>query len=747
MFVRRLNAGVAVALIASFLLVGCGAQGVVRDAQNKISAGDFEKGLQIYQDGVTRYPDDAAVRSGLLRAREHVQARLITAATSARAKGDDGTAQQALQRLLAISPEDDRAKSMMLELERDRRQKSALTNIRELLAKGLRERAVLAVEAALKDSPKNSDLLALQRQLELEAKQFEMGGMQLAESRPVSLDFRDANLRAVLDLLTRSSGVNFVLDKDVRPDTRATVVLRQTRVEDALTLIASTNQLAYKVIDPTTVLIYPKTPDKVKEYQDLMIRAFYLSSAEAKQTASLLKTMLKVKDPFIDEKLNMIMIRESPETIRLAERIVALHDMAEPEVMIELEVLEVKRSSLTELGIKYPDGLTFKPLPPNGASGFTLDNLRSLSKETIGVTLPDVRLNLHRDVGDVNLLANPQIRARNHEKANVMIGDKLPVVTTTGNAANSNFISESVQYVDVGLKLNVEPTIYLDDEVAIKVGLEVSSLVNEIKTTGGSLVYQIGTRSANTVLRLRNGETQLLAGLINNEERMSANRIPGAGDLPLIGRLFSSQRDSGQRTEIVLSVTPRILRNIRRPDLNLTEFWSGTENDLRSRPLVAQQSPAKPADTSGVAPTGPAQASATAPFALSLQAPATVKAGETFAVQVKLRTETPIRGIPVQLQYAKDKLEAIDAEEESFLKQDGAVTSATKVMEHGQGKASMAVLRNAAEGVAGEGTLMTFRFKALAAGQAEVRLASASAISSAPLVQPPLPASIKIDVK
>lgn len=747
MFVRRFNTGVALTLLASSMLTGCGAQWVVRDAQNKINAGEFEKGLLAYQDGVTRYPNDAAVRAGSVRAREHVQARLITAATAARAKGDDNTAQQSLQRLLAISPDDDRAKALMLEIERDRRQKAALANIRELLGKGLRERAALAVEAALKDTPRNAELLALQRQLELEAKQFELGGMQLAESRPVSLDFRDANLRAVLDLLTRSSGVNFVLDKDVRPDTRATVVLRQTRLEDALTLIASTNQLAYKVIDPTTVLIYPKTPDKVKEYQDLMIRAFYLSSAEAKQTASLLKTMLKVRDPFIDEKLNMIMIRESAETIRLAERVVALHDIAEPEVMIELEVLEVKRSSLTELGVKYPDGFTLKPLPPSGASGFTLDNVRSLSKETIGVALPDVRVNLHKDVGDVNLLANPQIRARNHEKANVMIGDKLPVVTTTGNAANSNFISESVQYVDVGLKLNVEPTIYLDDEIAIKVGLEVSSLVNEIKTTGGSLVYQIGTRSANTVLRLRNGETQLLAGLINNEERMSANRIPGAGDLPLIGRLFASQRDSGQRTEIVLSITPRIVRNIRRPDLNLTEFWSGTENDLRSRPLIAQQTPAKQPDAPTAPPSGQAPAQATSPFALSLQAPAAVKAGETFAVQVKLRSETPIRGIPVQLQYSKDKLEAIDAEEESFLKQDGTVTSATKVLEHAQGKASMAVLRNAAEGVAGEGMLMTFRFKALSSGPAEIRLASGSAISSAPLAQPPLPAPTRIEVK
>lgn len=366
-------------------------------------------------------------------------------------------------------------------------------------------------------------------------------------------------------------------------------------------------------------------------------------------------------------------------------------------------------------------------------------------------------LNLHRDVGEVNLLANPKIRARNREKAKVMIGDKLPVVTTTGNATNNGFISESVQYVDVGLKLDVEPDIYLDDEVAVKVGLEVSSLVNQITTAGGSLVYQIGTRTANTVLRLRDGETQLLAGLINKEERMSANRVPGIGDLPVVGRLFASQRDDGKRTEIVLSVTPHIIRNIRRPDLDQTEFWSGTENDVRSRPLtlpavakavaavagapgpVAAANPASPAlpvdgyavngvdaaaasanpaNPAGPGAPAPGEAQVQAQAALSLSAPAEVKIGDTFAVQVNLKAAKAVRGVPLQLQFSRDTLQIVDAEEGAFLKQNGAATSSTRTLEQAQGRASMAVLRNVADGARGEGTLMTFRFKAIAAGNA-----------------------------
>ncbi|MFD2452207.1 type II secretion system protein GspD [Ideonella paludis] len=136
----------------------------------------------------------------------------------------------------------------------------------------------------------------------------------------------------------------------------------------------------------------------------------------------------------------------------------------------------------------------------------------------------------------------------------MLVGDKVPVVTTT--TGQGGFVADSVNYLDVGLKLEVEPTIFADDEVAIKVGLEVSSVSREVRSTNGTLAYQIGTRNANTTLRLRDGETQLLAGLISREERISASRLPGLGDLPVAGRLFSSQRDDNTKTELVLAVTP-----------------------------------------------------------------------------------------------------------------------------------------------------------------------------------------------
>lgn len=751
------------ALLATILLAGCGAQYIRNGAEDDIGAGRYEAGLKRYEEGLTRYPEDVTLRAGEVSARQKAVSQLMATAVAARAEGNTALAKSALKRVQAISPDNERAAAMQLDLDRDERRKATVMEARDLLAKGMRERAMLLVEAALKDSPDDPELLSIQREQELFVRQEEFNSTHLAESRRVSLDFKDGSVRMVLDALTRNSGVNFVIDKDVRADLRTSIYLRDTKVEDALELITTTSQLVYKVLDSSTVLIYPRTPEKMREYQDLVVRAFYLSNADVKQTANMLKTMLKIREPYVDEKLNLIMVRETPETIRLAERLIALQDLAEPEVMLDVAVLEIQRSSLTNLGIQYPDSFTLTPIAPTG--GFTLGNVKNINKNTVAVTVPGATINLHRDVGDANILANPKIRARNREKAKVLIGDKLPIVTTMGSVNNGGFISESVQYVDVGLKLDVEPNIYLNDDVAIKMGLEVSSLVKQIKTTGGSLVYQIGNRTADTVLRLHDGETQLLAGLISNDERMSANRIPGIGDLPIVGRLFGSQSNDSQRTEIVLSITPHIIRNIRRPDLNQLEFWSGSEAILRSRPLTPSASPkdknpnAKPGDMPGQ-PAAPAAISPNVPgpnpngqgeakpaFVLSLTGPKEVKVGETFTVHVNVKTDVPVRGMPVELQFPKGVVEIVDAEEGAFLGRDGTQISKTKTLNQAEGRASMALLRFNGNGEKGEGTVMSFRFKALAAGTADIQVALVKPVSPEPIIVPATPASTRVTVK
>jgi general secretion pathway protein D len=274
-------------------------------------------------------------------------------------------------------------------------------------------------------------------------------------------------------------------------------------------------------------------------------------------------------------------IRDTPEVIRIAEKLVAANDMADPEVMLEIDVLEISRNRLQELGITYPTTLT-------STAGLTLSaitaNMASAPLEFLNIN-QNAQATFRKIISDINILANPRVRVRNNEKARVQVGDKIPLITTNV-AGTTGTSSESVQYIDVGLKLEVEPRIALDNHVHIKVGLEVSSLGVPTVLTNGSRVFQIGTRNANTLLRLKDGETQVLAGLISDDERKNASRVPGLGDLPVLGRLFSNQEDKKNKTEIVLAITPRVINNIRRPESELSEYWSGTELSINDRPQI-----------------------------------------------------------------------------------------------------------------------------------------------------------------
>ena len=426
--------------------------------------------------------------------------------------------------------------------------------------------------------------------------------LKASYAKPLTLEFRDTPLRTVFEVMSRSSGLNFVLDKDVRTDTKITIFVRETSIEDLLRLILTTNQLERKVLNDNSVLIYPNTPAKAKDYVDLVTRSFYLANADVKQAQTMVRGLVKTKDTFIDEKLNLLVIKDTPDAVRLAERLIDSLDIAEPEVMLDVEVLEMSRSKLRELGLRFPDQVGYGLLTPSTSSTIVNGNVTQSSttlggalaagyidlNNTSGLTSfvanPGLMLNLKNQVGDGNMLANPRIRVKNREKAKIHIGDKLPVFTTTSTANVG--VSASVAFLDVGLKLDVEPNVYLDDEVGIKVGLEVSSVVKEVSGPAGSQAYQIGTRTAATVLRLKNGETQVLAGLISDEERSSANRLPGLGDIPVLGRLFSSQSDSKNKTEIILLITPRIVRNLAQPQGAGVNVPAGSDSLVGLRPAL-----------------------------------------------------------------------------------------------------------------------------------------------------------------
>lgn len=757
---QRLLSGMLIC-VATFGLAGCAQQRIRDTAQGQMRTGAYEEGLHGLEAGVKAYPDSALLRSGLTEARLDAQTRLIREAAIARGEGRLEDAEKTLARAATLQLGNSRVEAMQAEIAIERRQRAVLGDAEALANQRKTAPALALVIEALKANPRQPDLVALQRRLELVQRQSQLQSAQnaLAETRPISLDFRDGNLRTVLDVLSRNSGINFVLDKDIRPDIRVTVFLRSAKVEDAIDLITSTNQLAKKVIDSKTLLIYPNTPEKRVEHQEQVVKVFYLANGDAKGAAAFLKSMLKLRDPYVDERTSMLALRDSQDNIQLAERLIALFDATEPEVLLEVEVIEINTKRLTDLGVKLPDNFSLTLLPPVNDDGLTLANVRGLTRDRIGLSIGGVTVNLKRETGDFNTLANPRIRVKSREKAKILVGDKVPVVSAT--TGSTGFVSDSVTYLDVGLKLDVEPTVYVDDEVAIKVTLEVSSLGSQVKTASGSLAYQIGTRNASTLLRLRDGETQMLAGLISAQERSDASRLPGLGDLPVAGRLFSSTRDDNQRTELVLSITPRILRTQRRPDVNESELWVGTDASPRLRtmgglrlappdesprpggaaPLTSAPGPGGRAvgNNSTVPPVAAAPAAAPGPTFALWSGPAQVKRGDTFTVAFELQAGQPLRGAPVQFGYSKEQLQLVSIEEGELFKQGGVATHFTQSIDAATGRASAAVLRTQASGAIGQGKVAILQFKAIGAGKAEIRTLAVEPVTpSVPM--PPLTA-------
>jgi general secretion pathway protein D len=394
------------------------------------------------------------------------------------------------------------------------------------------------------------------------------------------------------------------------------------------------------------------------------------------------------------------------------------------------------------MGVQWPNRLTLSPLPSSGEV-VTLKDLGNITSGTTRATIADMILNLNKETGLVNTLANPRIRSQNRQKANILIGNKVPVVTTTATA--TGFASQSVQYLDVGLKLEIEPSIHLQDEVEIKLALEVSNIVNQL-VVGDVLTYEIGTRNAAATLRMKDGETQVLSVLINDNDTRNSAGIPGLGDIPVVGRLFRSQRDVKDKTEIVLLITPHLVRNVSLPDATASEFLSGSEVNPRGpRALAAGGSPAAAAraatatdagggggprpraDGKSQPPVMPAEA---AGVRLALSGPASAKVGDQFKLAVSMRADSPVHSAPMELHFDPALLQVVDVAEGGFFRQGKGRSNFAHQVDAARGLLILGAARDDAAGSSGEAPVATITFRAKAPGaRAEVRLDSVTAIT------------------
>ena len=769
---RRRISGV---LLILTLIAGCAADRLHREGLAAVERGDYETGVADLTQAVAQRPDNMMFRLDLQARRESALQSLVAEGDRARAAGQFDAATALYRRALGIDSANDRARRGLDNIEADKRHAADVQEARKQLEKKDLDAAEAKVRAVLSEDPGFVPAQELASAINgARGPVAVTPRLHPRGNQKVSLQLRDAPTKMVFEVLQREAGINFILDKDVKSDSKTTIFVQDVPVEEAIELVLEQNQLARNILADNMVMIYPNTAAKQKDYEQQIVRTFYLTNAAPKEVESMLKTVLGAKTLFINEQANMIVMRDTPDAVRMAEKLVASLDVTEPEVMLEVEVLEISSSRLQDLGIQYPTSLTLTPSPVTAAAagatgGLVLSDLSHQNSSTIGISNISVTVNAMKQAGVVNTLASPRIRARNKEKAKVLIGTREPVITNsvTPTAAGAPVVTGSVQYLDVGLTLDVQPTVYLDGDVGIKISLEVSSLLKQVTTASGTVAYEIGTRNATTLLRLKDGETQILAGLIQDSDTRTANTIPLIGDVPILSHLFGTHHTDREKDEIVLSITPRIIRTQPRPASDSTEFWYGSESRLRARPLYSSESsggaspagsaaPAAPlqvpsgspmpgsgpqpinpsvapgtvsAPLSGAPPTGlattappaaiaaveptaarGAAAEAPAPSALTVAGPAQAKVGDEFDVQVQISTQEPITHLRSQLRYDTSALKLLSASTGDAVP---AAAGEPKVSTVGLG-AQLDVQTTSDDPVQGAGTLMTLHFKALA---------------------------------
>jgi general secretion pathway protein D len=566
--------------IVAALTACSSAQIANKEGTELIESGQYEAGLARIEEGLREDPRDTALNIALTSGRALAVTSLLTQGDMDRAQRDFASARMAYGRVLNIEPNNRRAQDALRQLEYLRSMDEKLELARGDLRRGDIYGADRQVRQILELDPQNQGALELQANIRLVQSRNVIPYPQLRTrlDRPVTLEFRDANLKTIFEVLSQVAGLNFIFDKDLRPDMKATIFVRDVRIEDAVQLLLQQNQLHQKVVNENTLLIYPDSPQKLKDYQELVMRTFYLTSIDANTALNMIKTMLKTRDVFVDERLNTLTMRDSEDAIRMAEKLLQSQDQSNPEVVLEVEVMEVARQRILDLGLQWPN--TFGVINTDGSPVTILDQLKGITSDRITIS-PSPQAKINAQDNDINTLASPVIRVTNREQARIHIGQRVPIISATSVPSTQGpVITESVTYLDVGLKLEVQPIVHLNNEVAIKIALEVSNATPLEPTRQGTIPVQVDTRNAQTTLRLHDGETQILAGLVRNDHGSTGNKIPGLGDIPGLGRLFGSNKDTVGKSELVLSITPRIVRNLPYQSPSDMEFPTGTETSM-----------------------------------------------------------------------------------------------------------------------------------------------------------------------
>ncbi|BCA54077.1 putative General secretion pathway protein D [Nitrospira sp. KM1] len=570
-----------------------------------LAAGKWEEAVLAYRQALKDDPFNPSLQDKYAMARERAAAQYEDRGRALLKERQIEPAAEQFKKALSMEPTNPEHQSGFAEAMRLKESRLQYREAERLVQLGRTDEAMEAFSKAAELDPSYSE--ALEGISQLTAEQ-QASDREDRRKQPVTLRFRNAGLKDVLEGIGKAGGTNLIFDKDVRNDP-VTITIEDTPFEDALNLILNSNSLFARTVAPGLLIISPNTKQKQEQYQDLMVRTFYLSNAKAKDMAVLLKGMLDSKRVHANEQLNTIVIRDQPEKVEMAEKIILANDRLDSEVLFDVEVLEVDRTVDQTYGLTYPKQVAGAIVPPGFtgaiagdlAQQFTLQQLTSLGKGNYLLKLPtNVQLDFFKQVTDAKTLAAPKVRVVNNKKAEINIGDKQPILLSTTNvlpgqaatgAVPTTSTVTSIEFRDTGVKLTVEPLIHLNNEMSLKMKIEVVRLGEQVLLQANPPItqFKFGNRSAETMLNVKDGETIVLGGLLQEEDRRTKVTIPWIGSLPVIGNLLSSFKTQRVTTEVILTLTPHIVQTMTPPGMSKQAFWSGTESTYATGPLFTPQ--------------------------------------------------------------------------------------------------------------------------------------------------------------
>jgi general secretion pathway protein D len=577
----------------------------VKRGDQHLAAEHWDEAILAYKQALKDDPFDPSLQGKYALARERAAAGYAERGRTFLKEKQIDLALEEFKRALAIVPSSAEHQAGFMEATRVKESRSQYREAERLAQLGRIEEAMSGFARAAELDPMYQE--ALERITRLTEEQQGLARGERSK-QPVTLKFKNAGIKDVLDGVAKVGGFTLVFDKDVRNDP-ISISIQDTPFEEALQLILNSNSLFSRQISPAVLIVSPDTKQKQEQYQDLMIRTFYLSTAKAKDMLLLLKSMLDSKRMHANEQLNAIVIRDQPEKLELAEKIILANDRQEPEVLFDLEVLEVNRTKNQTYGLNYPKqagaGLIasgFTGTLAAEAVQMTYRQLTDLGPSNYLFKLPTtVLLDFFKQQSDAKTLASPKVRVMNNKKAEINIGDKQPILLSTTNvlpgqaatgAVPTTSTVTSIEFRDTGVKLTVEPSIRLGNELSLKMKVEVIRVGDQVTLQASPPIQQFkfGNRSAETTLNMRDGETVVLGGLLQEEDRRTRVTMPWVGDWPLIGKLLSSFKTERITTEVILTITPRIAQSVLPLGARNHAFWSGTEFNYATSPVFSNPS-------------------------------------------------------------------------------------------------------------------------------------------------------------